>query len=157
MAPGGQLTTHMPATQAVPGPHAVPHAPQFKLSLCTLVQTPLQLVTPGWHDTAHFPLEQTCPIGQAVPHMPVDVQEPERLGARFSVRFGQRRLQGGAALVAAEKLKTELEKIKDNLGPDSQRRIDTNPLRVLDSKLESEQPYIERLPRIADHLSEVEP
>jgi histidyl-tRNA synthetase len=51
-----------------------------------------------------------------------------------------------------EKLKTELAKIKDNLGPDSQRRIDTNPLRVLDSKLESEQPYIEKLPRIADHL-----
>jgi histidyl-tRNA synthetase len=51
-----------------------------------------------------------------------------------------------------EQLKTELAKIKDNLGPDSQRRIDTNPLRVLDSKLESEQPYIEKLPRIADHL-----
>jgi histidyl-tRNA synthetase len=51
-----------------------------------------------------------------------------------------------------EKLRTELAKIKDNLGPDSQRRIDTNPLRVLDSKLESEQPYIEKLPRIADHL-----
>ena len=51
-----------------------------------------------------------------------------------------------------DKLRTELAKIKDNLCPDSQRRIDTNPLRVLDSKLESEQPYIERLPRIADHL-----
>ena len=51
-----------------------------------------------------------------------------------------------------EKLRAELTKIKDKLGPDSQRRIDTNPLRVLDSKLESEQPYIEKLPRIADHL-----
>src|SRR5260370_29949304 len=51
-----------------------------------------------------------------------------------------------------ERLKSELAKIKDNLGPDSQRRIDTNPLRVLDSKLESEQPYIEKLPPIADHL-----
>src|ERR1700738_1713856 len=51
-----------------------------------------------------------------------------------------------------EKLRTELAKIKDNLCPDSQRRIDTNPLRVLDSKLESEKPYIDRLPRIADHL-----
>jgi histidyl-tRNA synthetase len=50
------------------------------------------------------------------------------------------------------KLYNELLKVKDNLGPDSQRRIDTNPLRVLDSKLESEQPYIEKLPRIADHL-----
>jgi histidyl-tRNA synthetase len=51
-----------------------------------------------------------------------------------------------------EKLRAELTKIKDKLGADSQRRIDTNPLRVLDSKLEHEQPYIEKLPRIADHL-----
>jgi len=49
-------------------------------------------------------------------------------------------------------LKSELEKVKDKLGPDSQRRIDTNPLRVLDSKLESEQPIIATLPHIADHL-----
>ncbi|MGC2831822.1 MAG: His/Gly/Thr/Pro-type tRNA ligase C-terminal domain-containing protein, partial [Candidatus Acidiferrum sp.] len=34
----------------------------------------------------------------------------------------------------------------------SQRRIETNPLRVLDSKLEHEQPIIATLPRIADHL-----
>jgi histidyl-tRNA synthetase len=50
------------------------------------------------------------------------------------------------------KLKSALEKVKDKLGPDSQRRIDTNPLRVLDSKLESEQPIIATLPHIADHL-----
>src|ERR1700730_10622425 len=43
-------------------------------------------------------------------------------------------------------------KVKDNLGPDSQRRIETNPLRVLDSKLETEQGIIVGLPRIADHL-----
>ena len=49
-------------------------------------------------------------------------------------------------------LYNELTKIKDHLGPDSQRRIGTNPLRVLDSKVESEQPYIEKLPRITDHL-----
>src|SRR5258708_185026 len=51
-----------------------------------------------------------------------------------------------------EKLKAALEKAKDRLGPDSQRRIETNPLRVLDSKLEHEQPIIATLPRIADHL-----
>jgi histidyl-tRNA synthetase len=51
-----------------------------------------------------------------------------------------------------EKLKAELEKVKDKLGADSQRRIETNPLRVLDSKLESEQGIIEKLPRIGDHL-----
>jgi len=49
-------------------------------------------------------------------------------------------------------LKSALEKVKDKLGGDSQRRIETNPLRVLDSKLEHEQPIIENLPRIADHL-----
>ncbi len=50
------------------------------------------------------------------------------------------------------KLKVELEKVKDKLGADSQRRIETNPLRVLDSKLEHEQAIIATLPRIADHL-----
>jgi histidyl-tRNA synthetase len=49
-------------------------------------------------------------------------------------------------------LKAALEQVKDKLGADSQRRIETNPLRVLDSKLEHEQPTIEKLPRIADHL-----
>jgi len=51
-----------------------------------------------------------------------------------------------------EKLRAALEKVKGQLGADSQRRIETNPLRVLDSKLEHEQPIIATLPRIADHL-----
>jgi histidyl-tRNA synthetase len=51
-----------------------------------------------------------------------------------------------------EKLRAELRNVHDLLGPDSQRRIETNPLRVLDSKLESEQGIIANLPRIADHL-----
>jgi histidyl-tRNA synthetase len=49
-------------------------------------------------------------------------------------------------------LREELRKVKDELGEDSQRRVETNPLRVLDSKLEREQPIIAKLPRIADHL-----
>src|SRR6201993_3986472 len=53
-----------------------------------------------------------------------------------------------------ELLRAELLKVKDKLGPDSQRRIETNPLRVLDSKVESEQGIIAKLPRIADHLCE---
>ncbi|HMD31612.1 MAG TPA: histidine--tRNA ligase [Candidatus Acidoferrales bacterium] len=53
-----------------------------------------------------------------------------------------------------EVLRAALVAVKDKLGPDSQRRIETNPLRVLDSKLESEQAVIEALPRIADHLCE---
>jgi histidyl-tRNA synthetase len=51
-----------------------------------------------------------------------------------------------------EALRTKLLEVKDKLGADSQRRIDTNPLRVLDSKLESEQGIIATLPRIADYL-----
>ena len=51
-----------------------------------------------------------------------------------------------------ELLRAELQKVKDKLGADSQRRIETNPLRVLDSKLEHEQPIIEKLPRIGEHL-----
>ena len=53
-----------------------------------------------------------------------------------------------------ELLRAELRKVKDKLGPDSQRRIETNPLRVLDSKLENEQKLIEGMPHIADHLCE---
>jgi histidyl-tRNA synthetase len=51
-----------------------------------------------------------------------------------------------------ETLRESLRKVKDRLGADSQRRIETNPLRVLDSKLPEEQAVIETLPRIADHL-----
>jgi histidyl-tRNA synthetase len=51
-----------------------------------------------------------------------------------------------------ERLRGELQKVRDKLGPDSQRRIETNPLRVLDSKLPEEQAIIDTLPHIADHL-----
>ena len=51
-----------------------------------------------------------------------------------------------------ETLRAELQKVREQLGPDSQRRIETNTLRVLDSKVESEQAIIEQLPRIAEHL-----
>jgi histidyl-tRNA synthetase len=36
--------------------------------------------------------------------------------------------------------------------PDCRRRADTNPLRVLDCKVKEDQPTIETLPRITDHL-----
>ena len=51
-----------------------------------------------------------------------------------------------------ELLRGELRKVKDQLGADSQRRIETNPLRVLDSKIQQEQEIIAKLPRISDHL-----
>jgi histidyl-tRNA synthetase len=51
-----------------------------------------------------------------------------------------------------ELLRAELRTVKDQLKEDSQRRIETNPLRVLDSKLPEEQAIIEKLPRISEHL-----
>jgi histidyl-tRNA synthetase len=51
-----------------------------------------------------------------------------------------------------ELLREELRKVKDQLGADSQRRIETNPLRVLDSKIPQEHEIIAKLPRISDHL-----
>ncbi|HJY87635.1 MAG TPA: histidine--tRNA ligase [Candidatus Acidoferrales bacterium] len=52
------------------------------------------------------------------------------------------------------RLREALFKVREKLGPDSQRRMETNPLRVLDSKLPEEQPVIETLPRISDYLCE---
>jgi histidyl-tRNA synthetase len=51
-----------------------------------------------------------------------------------------------------ERLRDELRKVSDKLGADSQRRIETNPLRVLDSKIPEEQIIIEELPRIGQYL-----
>jgi histidyl-tRNA synthetase len=51
-----------------------------------------------------------------------------------------------------ELLQVELRKVRDALGEDSRRRIETNPLRVLDSKIPNEQEVIEKLPHISDHL-----
>ncbi len=53
-----------------------------------------------------------------------------------------------------ELLRTELQRLAEHLCEDCRRRSVTNPLRVLDCKVESCQPYIERLPRITDHLCE---
>jgi histidyl-tRNA synthetase len=51
-----------------------------------------------------------------------------------------------------EKVRAALMEVKDKLGEDSRRRIETNPLRVLDSKLEHEQAIIATLPKIGDSL-----
>jgi histidyl-tRNA synthetase len=49
-------------------------------------------------------------------------------------------------------LRRALENVKDKMCKDCQRRAVTNPLRVLDCKVEADQPIIENLPRILDHL-----
>jgi histidyl-tRNA synthetase len=49
-------------------------------------------------------------------------------------------------------LREALEPVKAQLCPDNQRRAETNPLRVLDSKDEADQDIINALPKIADYL-----
>jgi histidyl-tRNA synthetase len=49
-------------------------------------------------------------------------------------------------------LRQALDKVKDKMCGDCQRRAATNPLRVLDCKVEADQPIIEKLPHILDHL-----
>jgi histidyl-tRNA synthetase len=51
-----------------------------------------------------------------------------------------------------ERLRAELEQVAGRLCGDCQRRAATNPLRVLDCKIEADQPIIEALPSILDHL-----
>jgi len=51
-----------------------------------------------------------------------------------------------------ELLRQELKAVAPQMCGDCQRRADTNPLRVLDCKVEADQPIIEKLPTIVDHL-----
>jgi histidyl-tRNA synthetase len=51
-------------------------------------------------------------------------------------------------------LREALQPVKHLLCEDNQRRADTNPLRVLDSKDEADQEIINNLPKIADYLSD---
>jgi histidyl-tRNA synthetase len=51
-------------------------------------------------------------------------------------------------------LREALAPVKDRMCPDNQRRAETNPLRVLDSKDEQDQEIIDALPKIADYLGE---
>ncbi|HEY5328803.1 MAG TPA: histidine--tRNA ligase [Acidobacteriaceae bacterium] len=51
-------------------------------------------------------------------------------------------------------LREALAPVAHQLCPDNQRRAETNPLRVLDSKDEADQDIINALPRIADYLGE---
>src|SRR3569833_2834994 len=51
-------------------------------------------------------------------------------------------------------LREALASVKDRMCPDNQRRAETNPLRVLDSKEPADQEIIATLPKIADYLGE---
>jgi histidyl-tRNA synthetase len=51
-----------------------------------------------------------------------------------------------------ERLREELKSVAHQMCVDCQRRAETNPLRVLDCKVEADQPIIEKLPSILDSL-----
>lgn len=51
-----------------------------------------------------------------------------------------------------ELLLRELRKVRNKLSPESQSRMDENPLRVLDSKDESDHAFTRALPLMKDHL-----
>jgi histidyl-tRNA synthetase len=51
-----------------------------------------------------------------------------------------------------ERLRQELKDVAPRMCGDCQRRADTNPLRVLDCKVEADQPIIDALPSILDYL-----
>lgn len=96
-------------------------------------------------------------FGVAAPSVDVEVIE---MALGFLEACGLREYQlivnsvGDAACRPAyvEVLRTALRANLASLGPDSQRRTETNPLRVLDSKAPEEQALIESLPKISEHL-----
>jgi len=51
-----------------------------------------------------------------------------------------------------ELLRAYYRPLKDKLHPDCQRRLEVNPLRLLDCKVPQDQPYKTGAPRITDHL-----
>jgi histidyl-tRNA synthetase len=51
-----------------------------------------------------------------------------------------------------QRLREELRGVASKLCGDCQRRADTNPLRVLDCKVETDQAIIDKLPTIVEHL-----
>jgi histidyl-tRNA synthetase len=65
-----------------------------------------------------------------------------------SVGSAEDRVRYNAALRAA------LAPVKHRMCEDNQRRAETNPLRVLDSKEEADQEIIDALPKIADYLGD---
>src|SRR5207245_2267826 len=51
-----------------------------------------------------------------------------------------------------ERLKAYYRPLEDRLGPDCRRRLETNPLRLLDCKEKECQPFKAGAPKITDHL-----
>ncbi|GAA4364074.1 histidine--tRNA ligase [Kangiella marina] len=77
----------------------------------------------------------------------------KELGLADSVRLEINSLGSNEARAAyRDKLVAFLEPIKDQLDEDSQRRLTTNPLRILDSKNPEVQALVKDAPKLSDHL-----
>ena len=78
----------------------------------------------------------------------------QRLGLKnVTVRLGS--LDDPAPRRAyVERLKDYYRPFRDSLSEDSQRRLDRNPLRLLDSKHERDLPFKDAAPKLVDQLSE---
>ena len=79
----------------------------------------------------------------------------KELGLADSVRLEINSLGSNEARAAyRDKLVAFLEPIKEQLDEDSQRRLTTNPLRILDSKNPEVQALVKDAPKLSEHLDE---
>ncbi|AOE50293.1 histidine--tRNA ligase [Kangiella sediminilitoris] len=79
----------------------------------------------------------------------------KELGLHDSVQLEINSLGSNEARAAyRDRLIEFLEPIKDKLDEDSQRRLMTNPLRILDSKNPEVQALVQDAPKLSDHLDE---
>ena len=79
----------------------------------------------------------------------------KELGLADSVRLEVNSLGSNEARAAyRDKLVAFLEPIKEQLDEDSQRRLTTNPLRILDSKNPEVQALVKDAPKLSEHLDE---
>jgi len=63
-----QFTTHVPAVQTPPTPHARPQAPQFSGSVARSTQALPHAIRPPEHEAMQNPATQVCPLAHASPH-----------------------------------------------------------------------------------------
>ncbi len=76
----------------------------------------------------------------------------ERLGLRGTTLYVNSIGNAQCRPKYVEVLREALQSVSARMCEDCQGRAMTNPLRVLDCKVEADQPIIEKLPRITDHL-----
>jgi histidyl-tRNA synthetase len=96
-------------------------------------------------------------LGSDLPAVDVEVLE---MLALFLHRVGIRQFMllinsvgcGKCRVEYLRVLREALTGVKDQMCADCRRRAETNPLRVLDCKVPADQPIIEKLPRMIDHL-----